>query len=371
MLTFNGQGVVKSDLGLQKYTPEQVKMINQQRQAWNNNERRIAEQSGIKPNVYVDNSLVGNASVLPKDAWGQWAAEGIAVRRSMIGVHEFLASRTSRGVDIGLIVDHFAQYSDNSEKVNVSMDGISRAKTDQGLIQYQGTPIAIIDNSISYGWRQWATMQRAGGSAMRDAAMVAKNRYVMEKQEDFALNGITDNDGNLIKVGGAEAYGLLNHPQRNTFAHGITINGASPKEIKDAIVGTLKAAHADNFKSGFTVMMNWDDYFYMQTYQDSMATAEGSPTATGADRRTIAQEVLNIPGVDNIVAFDSIPANTIIAMVVDREVCEVLNAMPLTQIAKFRANTTDNYTFECMQAQALQLKFDYNNQMGLAVGTEA
>lgn len=355
----------RGQIDLQRYTPAQMKELQNNWQQFEVNQNNLARISGV-PQNWNGSGMVGNAAPVPKDAWGQWAKDGIQIRRNMIGIFDDIASSTSRSVDIGVIVDHFATYSDNSKDVNVSLDGRSKAKTDQGLINYHGTPLPIFDNSVSYGWRQMATMMRDGGGAgMRDAAMRAKYRHIQEKLEDMTLNGV---DG--IDVGGAKVYGLLNHPKRNSRSTGVTLNGATPKAIKDEIVATIKEAHKDNFKSGFTIYLNWDDYFYMQTYQDSMSTAQGTPTATGAQRRTIAQEILNIPGVDRIVAVDSVPADTIIALVKDREVVEMLNGMPITQRVKFRANPEDDYTFLNMAAQALQLKFDDDGKMGLAVSSK-
>lgn len=367
VLTRNGTG----SIGLTKYTAEQAKAINAQRTAFNKHENELMHRMGI--NSWGGNDLIGNAGTVPKDAWGQWAEGGIAIRRSMLGVFEDLSSATSREVDYGVIVDHFAQYSDNSKDVHTSIDGRGNGKADQATITYQGTPIAVKTNMVTIGARQMATLMRSGraGSLMQDQQMLNKNRHILESLEDMALNGLTDDKGNLIDVGGSKAYGLLNHPQRNTQVHGITLNGATAAEIKGAVQATLKAAHADNYKTGFTLYFNWDDYFYMAANQDAMAAAEGTPTATGALRRTIYQELLNLPGVDRIVATDSIPADTIIALVRDREVVEVLNGMPLTQMAQFRANPTDDYQFKNMAAQAVQLKFDADGRMGLAVGTKA
>lgn len=366
VLTRNGH----SKIGLTRYTEQQANAINQQRMAFNRHEEDLAVRLGI--NSWGGNDLIGNAGTVPKDAWGQWSEGGIAIRRSMLGVFEDISSATSRPVDYGVIVDHFAQYSDNSTDVHTSIDGRGDGQSDQVTITYQGTPIAVKTNNCVIGARQMATMMRSGqaGTLMLDQQMLNKNRHILESLEDMTLNGLTDDKGNLIDVGGAKAYGLLNHPQRNTFTHGIVINGATAKEIKDAVKGTLKAAHDDNYKTGFTLYFNWDDYFYMSSEQDALAAAEGTPTATGAIRKTIYQELLNLPGVDRIVATDSIPVNTIIALVRDREVVEVLNGMPLTQAAQFRANPTDDYVFKNMAAQAVQLKFDANGQMGLAVGTQ-
>lgn len=365
VLTANGQSNIK----LTPYTKAQQDMINNHMQRWNANEMRLAETFGVDSD-WNPQAFAGNAATVTKDAWGQWAAEGIDIRRSNLGVAEDLLGAVSRSVDIGVLVDHFAQYSDVDSAVNVSLDGRSDGKSDVPTITYQGTPIAVMDNVMRYGWRQMATLMRGtGGNLLRDSGMRSRNRKILERLEDTVLNGLTDNKGNLINVGGAEAYGLLNHPQRNTQVHGIAIQSSTSTQIKGAVIATLKAAHADNFKYGFTLYMNWDDYFYMQSYQDGMSTAEGAPTATGAERRTIAQEILNIPGVERIVATDSVPVDTIIALVRDRECVEMLNAMPLTQRAKFRANPEDDYVFQNMVAQSIQLKFDADGRMGLAVGT--
>ena len=312
IITANGSSTIKP-VG---FSADQQKLMINHIQAWNNNERMMGQRFGIDADAgwqQETSVFSGNAATVPHDSFGQWAAGGIDIKRSMLGIFDDLASAVTRPVDIGVMVDYYAKYSDNSTDVNVTLDGRGKAKTDQNVIEYAGTPIPIIDNSVSYGWRQMQTLMRGnGGGLMRDNGMRNKNRHILEKREDMALNGF-DN----INIGGSKIYGMLNHPDRNTFAHGITIQSATPKEIKAAVVGTLKACHADNFKSGFTVYMNWDDWFYIASEQDALAT--GTPTATGALRKTIEQELLQLPGVDRIVASDSVPVNTIIALVRDSE----------------------------------------------------
>lgn len=365
IITANGASTIKP-MGFSK--EQQKLMINHIKQ-WNENERNLGKRIGIDADAgWIANSenvFSGNAATVPHDAFAQWGVGGLDIKRSMLGIFDDLASAVTRSVDIGVMIDYYAKYSDNSTDVNVTLDGRGKAKTDQNVIEYAGTPIPILDNSVSYGWRQMQTLMRgAGGGLMRDNGMRNKNRHILEKREDMALNGF-DN----IDIGGSKVYGMLNHPDRNTFTHGIVIQSATPAAIKAAVVGTLKACHADNFKSGFTLYFNWDDWFYIASEQDALAT--GTPTATGAIRKTIEQELLQLPGVDRIVASDSVPVNTIIALVRDSECVEILDAMPLTQILQFRANTTDEYVFKNMCAQSIQLKSDFKKQMGLAVGTQA
>ncbi len=357
----------ESEVGLQTYTQEQMTMIQNSWSGFEKSQLRMAESHGVPSSTDAGASLVGNAFPVRKDQWGQWAMTGIELQRSILGIFNDIASTNSRSVPIGKLVDYFQTISDSSEDVNYSIDGRGKAKTDQPILDYHGTPIGIYDNNCSFGWRQMETMQQDGGSGnLEQAAMNNKRRHMMERLENMVLSGEAAAD-----VGGAKVYGLLNHPQRNTQTHGITLNGATPAEIKAAVIATLKAAHADNFKTGFTLYLNWDDYFYMQSYQYGMAVAQGQPTATGATRLTIEQELLNIPGVERIVATDSVPIDTIIALVKSKEVVEMLSAMPISMRPKFRANPEDDYVFQNFAAQAVQLKFDNDGKMGLSVGTKA
>lgn len=346
----------QGSVGLQTYTPQQMTAVCNSWAAFERSQNRIAE------NIGGDMIFGGNALPVPKDAWGQWAQTGIELQRSMLGVFADLASTNSRGVDMSLLVDHFATFSDTDAAVEVSLDGREGGKGDSPAVKYHGTPLAVYRNHVRFGWKQMAQLMSSGsaGSAMQNSAMLSKYRKMLEVLESMVVNGRSD-----VKVGGDEAYGLLNHPNRNSRSTGVTLNGATPTQIKAEVVATLKLAHADNFKTGFTLYLNWDDYFYMSSYENTVAT--GTPTATGDSRRTIERELLNIPGVDRIVATDSVPANTIIALVKDRTVVEVLSGMPITQRAKTRLNPEDDYVFENIAIQALQLKFDDAGKMGLAV----
>lgn len=361
----NGERISEKQAPIQAYTVDQMKQVQEGWSRFEANQRRMGALQGVASDVNQKQSLHGNAFPIHKDQWGEWAKDGIELQRSQLGVFNDLASSVSRTYPIGELVDYFQTISDSSEDVSFSLDGRSRGKTDQAVLEYHGTPLGFYSNSCSFGWLQMEAMQRHGGSGnLQQANMRNKQRHMAERLENMVLFGEAGLD-----VGGNKSYGLLNHPNRNTSITGLNIIGASPAAIKDAVVGVLQAGHADNFKNGYTLYMNWDDYFYIQTYQNAMATANGTPTATGAQRQTIENELLNIPGLERIVATDSIPTDTLVALVKDRSVVEVLSGMPMSMSPQFRANPQDDYVFLNMAAQALQLKFDYDGSMGLVVGT--
>jgi uncharacterized linocin/CFP29 family protein len=326
-----------------RFTPEQQAFVLANRRQFNANQTAMA--------ALHTNTMLGNALPLPKDVWGQWDREGIEVQRSTLAVFNDLAASVATPMPIGKLVHHFQTISD-SGNINISLDGRSKARTDQPVIEYHGTPLPITDSTFSYGWRQVEAARSEGfqlDSAGRNNAM----RRVAEKMESIALDG----DASIV-VGGAVLYGLRTHPRRNTRSTGVVLNGATGAQWLSEMTATLKLLHDDNFKVPATVYVNWDDWFY----------ATSTEFTTGYPK-TIAQRVMELGGLREIIPADSIAAGQIIALVKDRRVVQVLNGMPMTTRAQFRANPEDDYNFVTMAAAALEVKFDADQNCGVAVST--
>jgi hypothetical protein len=344
MLIFNNQspGGIHVDHRA-RFSPEQQAAIINARTAWNARQVELGESQ-------VE-SLIGNAYSLPRDTWKSWDMEAVTVQRSMNMVYSDLAASVATSVPIGKIVHNFQTVSD-SGGVNVSLDGRSKARTDQQTYDYHGTPLPIVDSTFYYGWRQVAAAQTEGmqlDPAGRDNA----NDKVMNELESIILDGKT-----TIKVGGDQLYGLRTHPKRSTRTTGNALASATGAQWLAEVVATLKLLHAKNFKVPATIYLNWSDWFY--------AT---STEYTAGYPKTIAQRVLEIPGIASIVPSDSVTASQIIAVVKNRGVVSILNGMPMATTPQFRANMTDDYNFVTMAAAALQVKFDADDNCGIAVST--
>ena len=121
---------------------------------------------------------------------------------------------------IGKLVHYFQTISD-SGSVNVSLDGRSKARTDQPVFAYHGTPLPIINSAFSYGWRQ-VEAARSEGFQLDSAGRANAMYHVAKKLESIVLDG----DSSIV-VGGDQLYGLRNHPNRNTRATTNTLNGAT------------------------------------------------------------------------------------------------------------------------------------------------
>jgi hypothetical protein len=326
-----------------RFTPEQQAFILANRRQFNASQAAMA--------AVHNNTMIGNALPLPKDVWGMWDREAVELQRTVLGVFNDLAASTSMPMPIGKLVHHFQTVSD-SGGVNVSLDGRSKARTDQPLIDYFGTPLPIIDSTFSYGWRQ-VEAARSEGFQLDSAGRANSMRRVAEKMESLVLDG----DANVV-VGGQRLWGLRNHPRRNTRTTGVTLNGATGAQWLTEMTATLRLLHQDNFKVPATVYVNWSDWFY----------ATSTEFTTGYPK-TIAQRVLELGGLREIIPVDSLAASQIIALVKDRRVVQVLNGMPMSTRAQFRANPEDEYNFVTMAAVALEIKFDAAQNCGVAVST--
>jgi hypothetical protein len=323
-----------------RFTNEQAAAVLANRRAFNAQQTALANAaSGV---------LIGNASPLPKDVWGEWDREAVELQRSILAVFNDLSASVSAAMPIGKLVHYFQTVSD-SGNINVSLDGRSRARTDQPVIEYHGTPLPITDSTYSYGWRQIEAARSEGFTSLDAAGRNNAMRRVAEKLEDAALNGYAG-----IEVGGAASYGLRNHPLRNTRTTGVTLNGATGAQWVTEITATLKELHDANHRAPATLYMNWSDWFYA-----------GANEFTAGYPKTILARIMEIPGIASIVPSNSVPASEIIGVIKRRDVIQVLNGMPMTTRAKFRANPEDDYNFEVIAAAAVEIKYDAADQCGV------
>lgn len=328
-----------------RFTTEQQAFVLGNRREFNARQKQMAELHG-------NTMLIGNALPLPKDVWGQWDREGIEVQRDVLAVFNDLSASVSTPMPIGKLIHHFQTISD-SGSVNVSLDGRSKARTDQPVFEYHGTPLPILDSTFSYGWRQ-VEAARSEGFSLDPAARSNAMRKVAEALELQTLNG----DSSIV-VGGDQLYGLRNHPNRNTRSTTNDLNACTGPEWLADVNATLALLYADNFYSPATLYVNWTDWRY--------ATATDYSTQYAG--KTIAQRIMEDSGVAAIVPSSKVAADEIIAVIKDRRVVQVLNGMPLTTRAQFRANPEDEYNFVTMAAAALEIKFDAEGQCGIAHST--
>lgn len=330
-----------------RFTNQQQDYILANRRGFNARQTALANAAHLH-NDHQPN-LLGNAAPLPRDVWGEWDREAVEIQREVLAVFDDLSNSVSMNMPIGKLIHYFQTVSDSGE-VNVSMDGRSKARTDQPVFDYHGTPLPIVDSTFSYGWRQ-VEAARSDGFQLDGAGRSNAMYKVAEKMEDLALVG----DSQIV-VGGATLYGLTNHPKRSTRSTTNDLSACTGPEWLADVNATVKLLHAKNFRVPATLYVNWDDWYY----------AGNTDYSSAYPNKTIAQRVREAEGVGQVVPSAKVSADTIIAVVKNRRVLQVLNGMPMVNRAQFRANPEDDYNFVTMAATALEIKFDAEDQCGIA-----
>lgn len=328
-----------------KFTPAQELAVNQARESFNQTMTAIAAQ----------NSLVGNASHIPLDAWRRVDQRGAMIQRNVLAVFNRLAASNQTPVGVGDIVNFYPQISDSGE-VHVSMDGRSEGLADQANVKYVGTPVPVFDSYARMGWRQMETIRKAGGGL--DVDTIANHqRKVAEKLEDVVLNGLPS-----VVVGGSTIYGLRTFPQRSTDTTGLTLKSSTGAQWLAAFEKLINALIGDNAFDRVTVFLNYGDYVYASINEFT----SGYP-------KTILQRLQEIGQIAEIVPAAKVPANELIGIagLATGEWGSILQAMPLVTRPKARSNPEDDYVFGVLAMAAPQFRADYEGRSQIAHLTQA
>ena len=176
---------------------------------------------------------------------------------------------------------------------------------------------------------------------------------VATKAELIALDGDTQ-----IVVDGNPLYGLRTHPDRATRTTGVALASATGAQWAAEVGATLKLLEDQEFIAPVTLYLNFADWRY----------AERTEYTAGYPMK-IADHIRNLAGVGSVVPCRDVLASQIIAVNKERRTVQVLNAMPMTTLPKFRANVHDPYDFVTWMAAAVQVKSDANGNCGVAVSS--
>lgn len=333
-----------------RFTQAQERAINAARAGFNARQTAMAQAVG---NAAME--LEGNASPVPIDAWRRIDARSTRIQRDVLAVFNTLAMANSTPVGLGDLVSYFPKIGDSGE-VHVSLDGRSEGLADAATIEYEGTPIPIIDAYARFGWRQMEVIRK--GQAALDVETIANHqRKVAEKLEDMVLNGLS-----TIVVGGATIYGLRNHPQRNTGTHGLTLATATGAEWLTAARQICTLLIGDNAFGRVTLFLNYSDWFVASSNE----FAAGYP-------KTILQRILEIEQIERVVPASKMTASNMVGVagLGSGEWGSILNAMPMVTRPKMRHNPEDDYVFGVMAAVAPQFRVDANARTMIAHTTTA
>jgi hypothetical protein len=327
----------------------QIDAHNVPRQIFDARETEIARAAAGR-------TLIGNAAPVGLDAWRRIDKRAADIQRDVLNVFARLARANSTPVDMADLVSFYPKISD-SGSTNVSMDGRGPGRADQATVTFAGTPVPIVHSEAAFGFRQWAVLARSQGFGAADS-LAGNQRSVAEKLEDMAINGLSS-----IVVGGSTIYGLKTFPDRSSGTYGsFNLNGGTAANWLTAFTTVLQALITDNSFGQATVFVNYSDWFY------AGVTDYGS-----AYPGKIAQNMLAIPGVREVIPCSKLAANDVIAVnnIDSGEWGSILTGMPVTTRPKTRVNEMDDYAFSVLAMAAPQFRSDANSRSHIAAYTRA
>lgn len=329
------------------FTETQTAVRNAALRSFDENESRLLQVNGGQ-------LMAGNAAPIGLDAWRRIDQRGAMIQRDQLAVFSRLARGSQTPVDVADLVSYFGKVSD-SGSAKMSMDGRVSGSADAATVTFSGTPVPMVHDDVEFGWRQWQVMTRGGGLQSADSFANAQ-RKVAEALEDMAINGASK-----INVAGATIYGLKTFPDRSSGTFGaFNLNGGTGANWLAAFQATLAALIADNSFGQATVFVNYSDWFYA-------GVTDYAANYTG----TIAQRMLAIPGVREVIPCGRLAANDVIAVnnVDSGEWGTVLSAMPPVVRPQARHNPEDNYAFRALAMAAPQFRSDANSRSHVSAFT--
>lgn len=279
-------------------------------------------------NIKETRSLVGNATVLPYDAWKEIdrvVLEEVHLRTT--GVQDLMSRNLiKRTGGIGKTVLQWQTQSD-MEEAEIAMDGITRGKRDRQERDTLFLPLPFIFKDFSLSARESAPASDAGESLETSGAREA-GRLVAEKMEQILFQG-----SGSYKAGGGTIYGYQDHPDRGTgsLSQAWDSSGASGLTIQTDVANMLQAKRNNR--------MYGDGVLYVPTLYQKVLGEDYSTQY----RQSIKSRLLELDGLADIKVADQLTANNVILSEMDESVVRLAIGMDIQTIHWSTDGLTNNF----------------------------
>lgn len=196
------------------------------------------------------------------------------------------------------------------------------------------------------------------GQPLDTQEAAVSTRVVLESLDDALING------SGITSGGGTAYGLLNHPNRNTYQFAQSAGAGNPRswnsvktgeEILVDVNAMRTAAKADRMFGDY-VLLHGSDY---ETKLDSDYKASVSGT--------IRARILELRDIVAIEVDDFLPADTAILVQLSSDVIQIVDGEEPTLVTWSPSWGED--AFKVLAIQVARVRADYSNRSGIVHGS--
>lgn len=266
---------------------------------------------------------------------------------------------------IGKTAKMYNQVGDIADDVAVSIDGQAPYSFDHTDYEHDGDPVPVYTAGYGVNWRYREGLSTAGIDIVLDSQEAKLGKFNKKRIDGF-MNG---ND--RISVAGMPQQGIRNHRNASMIDLGasgenIDLTGATPAQL---IAFFTSGAFRQNMISNRVDMYDvlWVSPEIMGNLETVVTTNLSGTTLVGG---TILDQIRGLLRVRDVRQTFALSGNEFFAYQRRRDVITPLVGMPTGVIAIPRQITQDNYNFQIMSAEGLQIKKDANGRSGVVYAGE-
>lgn len=278
------------------------------------------------------------------------------MRQPLIGIQDLISRGLTRPLgSIGISIATYEQLSDMTP-ADISMNVTPRkGENDRVAFTPQSVPVPIISKPFTLDLRTLEASRRSGEGLDTTQARVATLK-VREALEDMYFNGST------IQMQNFNVYGLLNAPKRisdTAAGYGGGVWSAADGNAHKTITGMIAALVAKGFYGPYGV------YVSPTPYAVSLGLTGANLTET---QLSVIQRT--IPDVAFIKRAPRLPDGTVVVVQLTAEVVDLAIGQDVTPLSWQEFGGLMN-EFRVLMAAVPRIKFDANDNCGVAVATNA
>lgn len=305
-----------------------------------------------KPESY--RTIMVNGATLRRDEWKMLDDAVIGVAESRLTGVQDLISRGlvyNLGNGMGTTVLETHDVSDALE-AELSMDGVTRAKSDRPQFSTKYLPIPIIHVDYEINTRTLEASRKLGTPLDTTFAERAA-RKVGEKLENMLFTNTS------YTFGGGAIYSLVNFPTRNLVrfadvpgAHWNDSPTTGAQIVKQVLA--MKQKSIDNFFYGPWVL-------YIPTGYETAIDADYAATTPGT---TIRERILKIAGITDIKVVDTLTADNVLLVQTTSDVVRIVRGMGIQNV-EWSTEGRFITKYKVMTIQVPQIRADQNGKTGI------
>lgn len=288
---------------------------------------------------------------LRKEEWLHFDEVVVDVARTRLSItQDLIANGLTMPLEnaMGTTVLQWEKQSDlnNAER---TMDALTRLQRDRLDFEQASIPIYITHKDFGITARTLAASRKLGTPLDTSHAEVAA-RKVADSIEDAIVNG------SGVTLGSDTAYGLKNHPNRNTGSFNASNHWGATAKTGASIMIDVQAAiaslHADRMFGPYMIYVPTDAW--VKLIEDFKAESD----------KTILQRILDIPSVQGVKVVDTLASANVLFVQMTRDVVDLVVGQQPT-IIEWDTEGGLNLNFKVMAIMVPRVRADYDSRSGI------